>query len=48
MARERHRRCVVARRPGIDGCVARASWQGRDTERGKSPAGGPIYDISGT
>jgi hypothetical protein len=29
---------IMAQPSGIDGCVARASWEGRDTGCGKSPA----------
>jgi hypothetical protein len=40
--RSRRHRCIVARLSEIDGRVARASWQGRDTRHGKSLAAGPI------
>jgi hypothetical protein len=36
------RRRIVARPSGIDGCMARVSWQGRDTGRDKSPTAGPV------
>jgi hypothetical protein len=45
--RLRQGRGVVARPSGIDGRVARASWQGWDTGHGKSPAAGPVGGWSG-
>jgi hypothetical protein len=41
-ARARCHRHVVARSSEIDGRAARASWQGRDTGCGKSPAADPV------
>jgi hypothetical protein len=37
----------MARQSGINGRVARASWQGRDTGCGKSPAAGLVGGCSG-
>jgi hypothetical protein len=47
MARARRRQRIVARPAGIDGRVACASWQGRDTEHGKSLAAGLVDGVLG-